>query len=118
MPRGAPAVSEHGGLFHIDSGVPHGVAGAASGVRNYTRSPERHFLVSRASILHRSRLVAAVPAAIQAAGSVYLHREQLGELHKYDAHVVVCARRAGQPILTSDPADLHRLDPKLDLVAI
>lgn len=33
-----------------------------------------------------------------------------------DAHVVICARRAGQQVLTSDADDLRRLDPQLDLV--
>lgn len=28
-----------------------------------------------------------------------------------DAHVVVCARRAGQAVVTSDPGDLRRLAP-------
>ena len=35
-----------------------------------------------------------------------------------DAHVVVCARRSRGPIVTSDPDDLHRLDPTLALVVI
>lgn len=35
-----------------------------------------------------------------------------------DAHVVICARRAGQQVLTSDAADLHRLDPQLDVVEV
>jgi predicted nucleic acid-binding protein len=35
-----------------------------------------------------------------------------------DAHVVVCARRSGQPIVTSDPDDLRRLDLTLTLVAL
>ena len=35
-----------------------------------------------------------------------------------DAHVVVCARRAGQRVVTTDPDDLHRLDPTLELVSI
>jgi hypothetical protein len=35
-----------------------------------------------------------------------------------DAHVVICARRAGQPIVTSDPGDLHQLDPALRLIAL
>ena len=35
-----------------------------------------------------------------------------------DAHVVVCARRAGQRVVTSDPDDLHRLDPTLDLIEL
>ncbi len=35
-----------------------------------------------------------------------------------DAHVVICARRAGQPIVTSDPDDLARLDPEADLIVV
>jgi predicted nucleic acid-binding protein len=35
-----------------------------------------------------------------------------------DAHVVVCARRTGQYVLTSDPGDFERLAPDLDLVLI
>lgn len=35
-----------------------------------------------------------------------------------DAHVVLCARRTGQAVATSDPDDLHHLDPTLTLVAI
>jgi hypothetical protein len=35
-----------------------------------------------------------------------------------DAHVVICARRAGQPVVTSDPGDLSRLDPTLTLIAV
>jgi hypothetical protein len=35
-----------------------------------------------------------------------------------DAHVVLCARRTGQAVATSDPDDLHRLDPTLTLVSV
>jgi predicted nucleic acid-binding protein len=35
-----------------------------------------------------------------------------------DAHVAVCARRAGQRVVTSDPDDLARLDPDLELVIV
>lgn len=35
-----------------------------------------------------------------------------------DAHVVVCARRAGQPIVTSDPKDLKTLDPTAKLIIV
>jgi predicted nucleic acid-binding protein len=35
-----------------------------------------------------------------------------------DAHVVVCARRSEQPIVTSDPDDLRRLDPAATLFAV
>ena len=35
-----------------------------------------------------------------------------------DAHVVICARRASQPVVTSDPGDLRALDPAISLIAI
>jgi hypothetical protein len=35
-----------------------------------------------------------------------------------DAHVVICARRAGQPVVTADPSDLRALDPTLRLVVL
>ena len=35
-----------------------------------------------------------------------------------DGHVVVCARRAGQRVVTSDPDDLRRLDPSLELLVV
>ncbi|MCE7885672.1 MAG: PIN domain nuclease [Actinobacteria bacterium ATB1] len=34
-----------------------------------------------------------------------------------DAHVVVCARRGNGRVVTSDPEDLRRLDPSLQVVA-
>lgn len=35
-----------------------------------------------------------------------------------DAHVVICARRHAEPIVTSDPEDLKRLDPTARLVVV
>jgi hypothetical protein len=35
-----------------------------------------------------------------------------------DAHVVICARRAGQRIVTSDPDDLRSLDSQAVLVSV
>ena len=35
-----------------------------------------------------------------------------------DAHVVVCARRSRQAIVTSDPQDLLRLDQHAELIAV
>jgi transcription antitermination factor NusA-like protein len=35
-----------------------------------------------------------------------------------DAHVVLCARRADQRVATSDPDDLHLLDPKLEVLMV
>ena len=35
-----------------------------------------------------------------------------------DAHVVVCARRSGQRVVTSDPDDLRRLDPAIEVISV
>jgi predicted nucleic acid-binding protein len=35
-----------------------------------------------------------------------------------DAHVVICARRSNQQVVTSDPGDLRALDPALRLVTL
>lgn len=35
-----------------------------------------------------------------------------------DAHVVVCARRSRQPIVTSDPDDLRSLDAQVQLIEL
>jgi predicted nucleic acid-binding protein len=35
-----------------------------------------------------------------------------------DAHVVICARRAGRAVVTSDPRDLRRLGPELELIVV
>ena len=35
-----------------------------------------------------------------------------------DAHVVICARRHSDPIVTSDPIDLKRLDPAAHLIVV
>jgi predicted nucleic acid-binding protein len=35
-----------------------------------------------------------------------------------DAHVVLCAQRAEQTVVTSDPDDLRRIDPDLAVVAV
>ena len=35
-----------------------------------------------------------------------------------DAHVVVCARRTAQRVVTSDPDDLSLLDPGIELIVV
>jgi predicted nucleic acid-binding protein len=35
-----------------------------------------------------------------------------------DAHVVICARRSGQHVVTPDPAGLRALDPDIRLITL
>ncbi len=52
------------------------------------------------------------------AQAVGLLLAQSGTSDIADAHVVACARRRGQAVITSDPFDLRRLDPKLRLIRV
>ena len=52
------------------------------------------------------------------ATAVGLLLAESGTVDIVDAHVVICARRAGGVVVTSDPGDIGRIDPKLRLVAV
>ena len=52
------------------------------------------------------------------ATSVGLLLARTGTADIVDAHVVICARRAKQAIVTSDAEDLRRIDPELRLVVV
>jgi hypothetical protein len=41
-----------------------------------------------------------------------------GTVDIVDGHVVLCARRAEQVVITSDAVDLRRLDPSLPLLIV
>ena len=41
-----------------------------------------------------------------------------GTVDVVDAHVVICARRAQQQVVSSDPSDLRALDPGIGVIAI
>jgi predicted nucleic acid-binding protein len=43
---------------------------------------------------------------------------QTGTLDIADAHVAVCAKRAGQAIVTSDPGDFGRIAPEVPVVKV
>ncbi|HWX45752.1 MAG TPA: PIN domain-containing protein [Solirubrobacteraceae bacterium] len=59
-----------------------------------------------------------VPLDANAAQIIGLLLSARGTEDVVDASVVVCARRYGQPVVTGDARDLHRLDPKLALEVI
>jgi predicted nucleic acid-binding protein len=70
-----------------------------------------------------SRLIRQVGTDLMAldgpdATAVGLVLARTGTADIVDAHVVICARRAGQAIATSDPADLRRISSGLKLVVV
>ena len=87
----------------------------ASALAQAIRRPERQVRLSRlirqpsTNVIDLGRVDATQVGRLLAAS---------GTSDIVDAHVVICARRAGQPVVTTDPGDLRQLDPALRLIAL
>jgi len=79
------------------------------------RNPSRQARLSRLIRQASTDLVALDGPDATAAG-ILLARSKTADI--VDAHVVICAQRAGQAVVTSDPADLRRLCPEQTLVVV
>jgi hypothetical protein len=87
----------------------------ATALAQAIRNPARQALISR---LIRQAGTNLVPLDGPAATAVGLLLARTATSDIVDAHVVVCAQHAVQPVITSDPDDLHRLAPKLPLITV
>jgi predicted nucleic acid-binding protein len=87
----------------------------ATALAQAVRNPARQARLSR---LIRQAATDLVPLNGSDATAVGLLLAETGTADIADAHVVICARRTGQAIVTSDPGDLRRIDPELKIVAI
>lgn len=87
----------------------------ASALAQAVRRPERQVRLARlvrqptTSVRELDRVDATSIGRLLAAS---------GTADVVDAHVVICARRAHQRVVTSDPDDLSTLDPTLELTVI
>ena len=59
-----------------------------------------------------------VPLDVSHAQAVGMLLAQSGTSDITDAHVAICAQRSGLAVITSDPLDLRRLDPRLRLITV
>lgn len=87
----------------------------ATALAQVIRNPARQARLSR---LVRQSVTDLVPLDRSDAAAVGLLLSRTGASDIADAHVVVCARRARQAVVTSDPDDLKRLAPELQLIAV
>ena len=87
----------------------------ATALAQVVRNPARQTRLSR---LIRQATTDLVPLNGTDATAVGLLLAETATADIVDAHVVICARRTGQVVVTSDPGDIRRLDPELRLVAI
>jgi hypothetical protein len=85
----------------------------ATALAQAMRNPARQVLVSR---LIRQASTDLVSLDGPDATAVGLLLAQTATADIVDAHVVLCARRSGQSVVTSDPGDLKRIAPELHFV--
>jgi predicted nucleic acid-binding protein len=96
-----------------ETGAP--VTVPASALAQAIRRPERQARLSR---MIRQPTVQVADLDRVDATSVGRLLAASGTADIADAHVVICARRTGQPVVTSDPGDLSKLDPALTLIVV
>jgi predicted nucleic acid-binding protein len=87
----------------------------ATALAQAIRNPSRQVRLSRLIRQAGTDLIALDGSNATAVG-LLLARTATTDI--VDAHVAVCAQRAGQAIITSDPGDFTRIAPGLQLVAI
>jgi hypothetical protein len=87
----------------------------ATALAQALRNPARQARLSR---LIRQSTTDLAPLHGADATAVGLLLAETATADIVDAHVVICARRTGRIVVTSDPGDIRRIDPGLRLVAI
>ena len=84
-------------------------------VAQVIRNPARQVILSR---FLQQRHVQIVPLRAE---DSFVIGELLGRTRTsdvVDAHVVLCAQRAGHTVVTSDPTDIRRLAPDIPLLLV
>ena len=87
----------------------------ATALAQVIRNPARQVRLWRMLQYDKTDVVPLDGSYAQAVG---LLLAQTGTSDIADAHVVICAQRAGHTVITSDPFDLRRLDPRLRVISV
>ena len=87
----------------------------ATALAQAIRNPSKQARLSRLIRQPETDLIALDGSDATAVG-LLLRRTEAADI--VDAHVVVCARRAAQAVITSDAGDLRRIDPRLQVVEV
>lgn len=87
----------------------------ASALAQVIRRPQRQVRLARLIRQPRTEVVALDQIDATSVGRLLASS---GTADIADAHVVICAHRSGQQVITTDPGDLRRLDPHLHVVTI
>jgi len=87
----------------------------ATALAQVIRNPARQVRLWRMIQFDKTEVVPPDASHAQAVGALLA---RTGTSDITDAHVVLCAKGAGHAVITSDPLDLKRLDPKLQAIAV
>ncbi len=87
----------------------------ATALAQVIRNPAKQVRLWRVIQFDKTEVAALDATHAQAVGALLA---QTGTSDIADAHVVVCAQAAGYAVITSDPLDLRRLDPKLGVIRV
>jgi len=87
----------------------------ATALAQVIRNPARQVRLWRMIQFEKTEVVPLDAWHAQAVGAMLA---QTGTRDIIDAHVVTCAQAGAYAVITSDPVDLRRLDPKLRVIAV
>jgi predicted nucleic acid-binding protein len=87
----------------------------ATALAQVIRNPARQVRLWRMIQFDKTEVVPLDGSHAQAVGALLA---RTGTSDITDAHVVICAQMGGYAVITSDPLDLKRLDPKLRIITV
>lgn len=104
-------------LLILDAALDEGdrIIVPATALAQVIRNPARQVRLWRMVQLDKTEVIPLDGLHAQAVGALLA---STGTSDIADAHIVLCAQAAGYAVITSDPADLKRLDPKLRVIAV
>ncbi len=104
-------------LLILDAALADGdrIIVPATALAQVIRNPARQVRLWRMIQFEKTEVVPLDGSDAQAVGVLLA---LTGTSDITDAHVVICAQREDYAVITSDPLDLKRLDPKLRLITV
>ena len=87
----------------------------ATALAQVLRNPAKQVRLWRMLQSGQADVVSLDAAYAQAVGALLA---KTGTSDIADAHVVICAQKRGLAVITSDPFDLRRLDPGLQIISV
>lgn len=87
----------------------------ATALAQVIRNPAKQVRLWRMIQFDKTEVVPLDGSHAQAIGALLA---ETGTSDIVDAHVVICAQTAGYAVITSDPLDLRRLDPRLRVINV